>query len=338
VLRDSLLTGFRLWGVRRVQRRTIVGGGAVLLVLGAIGLWNWRLVAVILGAIAMAAAVLVHHGRAPEETMEPAGEGWAFGGERIAFRLVSQVLDRKPREIAERLAARYRPGQLVELVLWVVATDRTGQPWTLVQDRFGDDVPSVTASAVGLVPGACDPYLEAQRLSLAETGLALADVLVVGWGTDTSLDARRDAIIVIGQTSMGIEQLGSHEYEGGPRRSHLVELHPDSVARSLASVDARRWQAAAVRGLVQGLDVLYPGSGPLVEELVAEPWRNRRMFSRLGRLTDGTKDRDEVVVSPVVLKVIDGGLTEEREVRTPIAVDRALSWEATSRAVPTRYR
>jgi hypothetical protein len=314
---------------------------AGLVLLSAVGLWDWRMAAVVLGAAVVAAAALVHHVRAPEETLEPAGEGWAFGGERIAFRLVSEVLDRKPREIAERLAARYRPGQLVEMVLWVVATDRTGQPWTLVQDRFGDDVPSVTASAVGLVPGACDPYLEAQRLSLSETGLALADVLVVGWGTDTSLDARRDVIIVIGQTSVGVEQLGSHAYEGGERRSHLVELHPDSVARSLASVDARRWQGAAVRGLVQCLEVLYPGSGPLVEENVVEPWRSRRMFSRLGRLTEGAGDRDEVVVSPVVLKVIDGGLTEEREereVRKPIAVDRALSWEATSRAVPTRYR
>jgi hypothetical protein len=307
-------------------------------VLGAVGLWNWRLMAVIVGASVVGAAALVRHMRAPEATLEPAGEGWAFGGERIAFRLVSEVLDRKPREVAERLAARYRPGQLVELVLWVVATDRTGQPWTVVQDRFGDDLPSVTATAVGLVPGACDPYLEAQRLALSETGLALADVLVVGWGTDSSLDARRDAIIVIGQTTVGAEQLGSHMPEDGERRSHLVELHPDSVARSLGSVDARRWQGAAVLGLVQCLGVLYPGSGPLVEELVAEPWRNRRMFSRLGRLTEGSGDRGEMVVSPVVLKVIDGGISEEREVRTPVAVDRALSWEVTPRAVPTRYR
>ncbi|NNC93047.1 MAG: hypothetical protein HKN80_11220 [Acidimicrobiia bacterium] len=294
-----------------------------------------------LGAATVAAVALIRHMRAPEETLEPAGDGWAFGGERIAFRLVSQVLDRKPREVAERLAARYRPGQLVELVLWVVATDRTGQPWTLVQDRFGDDVPSVTASAVGLVPGACDPYLEAQRLALSETGLALADVLVVGWGSDSSLDARRDAIVVIGQTSVGAEQLGSHVYEGSTRRSHLVELHPDSVARSLASVDARRWQAAALHGLVQCLDVLYPGSGPLVEELVVEPWRNRRMFSRLGRLTGALGDREDEIVGPVVLKVIDGGITEEREDRpvpTELSIDRALSWEGTSRAVPTRYR
>jgi len=341
VLRDSLLTGFRLWGVRRVQRRTIVGGIAGCVVLAAVGLWNWRMVAVVLGAAVMVATALSHRGRSSEETLEPAGEGWAFGGERIAFRLVSDVLDRKPREITERLAARYRPGQLVEMVLWVVASDRTGQLWTLVQDRFGDDVPSVTSSAVGLVPGVCDPYLEAQRLSLSETGLALADVLVVGWGTDTSLDARRDAIIVIGQTGVGVEQLGSHVYEGGARRSHLIELHPDAVARSLASVDARRWQGAAVRGLVQCIDVLYPGSGPLVEELVADPWRNRRMFSRVGRLTKGAGDRDELVVSPVVLKVIDGGITEqreEREVGKPFNVERALSWEATSRAVPTRYR
>jgi len=338
VLRDSLLTGFKVWGVRRVQLRSIAGIAAGVAVLGVIGIWSWRAAAIAAGAAVTAVVVLKHQTRAPQEISEPTGEGWAFAGERIAFRPVSEVLDRKPRETAERLAARYRPGQVVEMVLWIVAIDGTGQPWTLVQDRFGDTVPSVTASAVGVVPGACDPYLEAQRLSLKETGLALADVLVVGWGTDTSLDTRRDVIMVIGQTSVGVDRLGSHMYEGGLRRSHLVELHPDSVARSLTSVDARRWQAAAIRGLVRCVEVLYPGAGPLIEELAAEPWRSRRMFSRLGRLTEGAGEREQLVVNPVVLKVVDGGLTEEIEVRAPIPHYRALSWEGTARAVPTRYR
>ncbi|MDH3518385.1 MAG: hypothetical protein OEM66_05630, partial [Acidimicrobiia bacterium] len=63
VLRDSLLTGFRLWGVRRVQRRTIVGGIAGCVVLAAVGLWNWRMVAVVLGAAVMVATALSHRGR-----------------------------------------------------------------------------------------------------------------------------------------------------------------------------------------------------------------------------------------------------------------------------------
>lgn len=311
----------------------------VVVAVGAMGLlWVWSRPAAIAALIVAIASPLSRRLRIPEPAVEPAGVGWVFGGERIAFRPVSEVLDHTPREIAERLAARYEPGRVVEMVLWIVATDRTGQPWTLVQDRYGDHVPSVTASAVGIVPGACDPYLEAQRLALAETGLALADVLVVGWGSDTSLDARRDTIIVIGQTSVGAEELGSHEYQFGDRRSHLVELHPDSVARSLGSVDARRWQAAAIRGLVRGMEVLYPGSGTLLEELVAEPWRNRRMFGRLGRLTDGAVDREEPqIVHPVVLKVVDGGLTEEREERMPIRMNRALSWERSARTIPTRY-
>lgn len=348
MLRDSLLTGFKLWGVRRVQVRTVAAIATGVAVLGGIGVWSWRAAAMAVAAAVVAVAVLRHQTPAPGEISEPTGEGWVFAGERIGFRSVSEVLDRKPREIAERLAARYRPGQAVEMVLWVVTTDRTGQPWTMVQDRFGDTVPSVTATAVGVVPGACDPYLEAQRLSLNETGLALADVLVVGWGTDTSLDRRRDVIMVIGQTSVGVERLGSHSYEGGDRRSHLVELHPDSVARSLTSVDARRWQAGAVRGLVRCLEVLYPGAGPLVEELTVEPWRNRRMFSRLGRLTEGAGEREERVegeervVSPVVLKVVNGGLSEELEERAPVRIPmphyRAISWEGSARAIPTRYR
>ncbi len=337
MLRDSLLTGYRIWGVRRVRVRTIAGIALGVAVLGVIGLWNWGAASMAAGAAVVAVAVPKFRKPAPEEISTLRDDAWAFAGERIAFRSVSEVLDRKPREIADRLAARYRPGQVVEMVLWIVATDGTGQPWTLVQDRYGDAVPSVTATAVGLVPGACDPYLEAQRLSLAETGLALADVVVVGWGTDTSLDKQRDVIMVIGQTSVGAEQLGSHEYEEGLRRSHLVELHPESVARSLTSVDARRWQAAAVRGLVRCLELLYPGAGPLVEELAVESWRSRRIFSRLGRLTEGAGDREGLVVNPVVLKVIDGGLTQEPEERAALVHDRALSWEATPRAIPTRY-
>ncbi len=337
MLRDSLLTGFRIWGVRRIQARTVlvVGGSFALIVF--LGFWIWRVALIAVGALLVGIAYVKQRLGTAEEIPDPAGHGWVFGGERFAFRSVSEVIDRRPREITERLAARYRPDQTVEMVLWLVANDGTGQPWTLVQDRFADPLPSITASAVGVVPGACDPYLEAQRLSLNETGLALADVLIVGWGTDSSLDSRRDVIVVIGRTSVGAEKLGSHMYEGGGRRSHLVELHPDSVARSLGSVDARRWQAAAVRGMVRTMEVLYPGSGALLEEMVADPWRNRRMFTRLGRLTEGGEDQQPMVVNPVVLKVVNGGVVEEPELRGPIDHDRALNWEWSSRAVPTRY-
>jgi len=337
MLRDRLLTGFKIWGVRRIRSRTVFAVVAGIGVVSFLGLWSWRATAVAAGALVAGAAFVKHRLDAPEEASEPAGTGWVFGGERLAFRSVSEVLDRRPREITERLAARYRPGQTVEMVLWIVAKDGTGQPWTLVQDRFADPLPSITASAVGMVPGVCDPYLEAQRLSLSETGLALVDVLVLGWGTDSSLDSRRDVIVVVGHTSVGAEKLGSHLYEGGGRRSHLVELHPDSVSRSLGSVDARRWQAGAVRGLVGAMEVLYPGVGPLLEELVTEPWRNRRMFARLGRLTESDGDRELKVVDPVVLKIVQGGIVEEPEVRRRLEPDRALSWEGSARAVPTRY-
>ena len=338
MLRDDLLTGVRLWGVRRVRLAPLVIAAVAIAGFTFLWMWNWLVALLVVGGAGFA----VVGGRSrpgADETQSPAPrKGWAFGGELFAFRSVSEVLDRAPREIAQRLSTRYREGQTVEMVLWIIAKDGTGKPWTLVQDRFGDPVPSVTASAVGEVPGACDPYLEAQRLSLAETGMALADVVVVGWGTDASLDARRDVILVIGQTNASAEELGSHGYRDPNRRSHLVEIHPDSLARSLGSVDARRWQAAAVRGAASCLELLYPGSVPLLEELVRELWRNRRMFSRLGRLTERTEERDlSAVVHPVVLKVVDGGLSEETEKRAPVPIDRALSWERTVRAIPTRY-
>ena len=336
MLRDDLLTGVRLWGVRRVRIGPAALVAAAVAGFGLLWMWNWVAALVVAAGIGSAAV----RGRAGGEAADPqaAGEGWAYGGERFAFRSVSEVLDRSPREIVQRLSARYRPGQAVEMVLWIIAKDGTGKPWTLVQDRFGDPVPSITATAVGNVPGACDPYLEAQRLSLSETGLALADVVVVGWGADSSLDTSRDTILVIGQTNASADELGTHAYGDPNRRSHLVEVHPDSLARSLGSVDARRWQAAAVRGAARCMELLYPGSGPLLEELVTDPWRNRRMFSRLGRLTERAEDRDLMpVVHPVVLKVVDGGLSEETEERVPIPVDRALSWESTVRAIPIRY-
>lgn len=339
MLRDDLLTGVRVWGVRRVPARNLAVLAGASAVLGLALFWNWPLV---LGAVATVAAVYAGRGhRRPGRAPELTGPGWLFGGERLAFRSVSEVHDLEPDRVADRLAARYGLADSVDLVLWLVAWDKTGRPWTLVQERFDDDLAHITATAVAPVPGACDPYLEAQRLSLIETGFALVDVVVLGWGTDSSLERPRDALLVIGRTGAGAEELGSHQYEGGGRRSHLVELHPESVARSLGAVDARRWHAAAVRGLVRCMALLFPGSGALIEELVAEPWRNHRMFRRLDRLTTAPVGSDEAapaVVPPVVLKVVDGGLTEEVEERSVAPrIDRALSWERTARAIPTRY-
>jgi hypothetical protein len=323
--------------VRRVPARNIAVLAGTSAVTGLALLWNW-LVAVAFVAVAL--LVLARRSdRGLEPPAVPGGSGWLFGGERLAFRPVSEVLGLEPAEIADRLAVRYGPADRVDMVLWVVASDKTGKPWTLVQDRFGDDLAPITATVVASVAGACDPYLEAQRLSLVETGFALVDVVVIGWGTDSSLDGPRDALLVVGRTSAGAEELGSHTYHGGGRVSHLVELHPDSVARSLGSVDARRWHAAAVRGLVRCMEILYPGTAGLLDELVAEPWRNRRMFRRLDRLTTApAAEEASEIVPPVVLKVVDGGLVEEVEERPVLVrIDRALSWERAGRAVPTRY-
>ena len=178
MLRDNLLTGVRVWGVRRVPARNLAVLAGASAALGLALVWNWSFV---LGAVVAAAfAYAARSERGLELPTEANGPGWMFGGERLAFRPVSEVLDLKPGEIAERLTARYGPSDRVDLVLWMVAWDKTGKPWTLVQDRFGDDLAPITATAVAEVPGACDPYLEAQRLALAETGCALVDVVVIG--------------------------------------------------------------------------------------------------------------------------------------------------------------
>ncbi len=328
--RGRLLTGIRLWGGRRIQAATIIGalGGTVLL--AVLFTWYWSV-----GAVTIGAAVLVYresrllHPSPPP--WRPPGAGWFFGGELFAYAELGRV--GHPRQVIDQLAAAYQKGQAVELLVWIAAKDQAGHSWTLVQNQYGAATSSVTATVVGEVPGACDPYVEAERLVMAEMGFPLHDATVIGWGVDWSLDKTRDVIVVAGRTQ---EPAGSFAPKGDDRKWQLFELHPESVARALARFEADSWQASAVFGLATCLDRLHPKAGALMEELVTERWEVRRMFTRLGRLTGGMGEQPPgLVVDPVVMSVDHGVIRERRQPRP--GPRRVLAWERPTRRTPTRY-
>lgn len=329
--RGGLLTGIRLWGVRRIQVATIgrVLVGVALLV--ALLMWHWIAGAVTIGAVGIvhSRSRLLHPAQAPR----PSGRGWFFAGELLAYAGLGVVGHPRQRDVIEQLASAYDKGETVELLVWVTTADRTEQTWTLIQDKF--TASTVTASAVGQVSGACDPYFEAEQLVMSEIGVALHDVTVIGWGLDWSLDRTRDVIVATGHTDV---PAGSFTPIGKESSWHLVELHPESVARSLTRVEPDKWQASAVFGLVTCLEQAYPKARALVEELVTEQWKMRTMFARLGRITRSPSVRaPELVVDPVVMSVEHGMVRERRQSRPRTRPNRVLSWERTSRRTPTRY-
>ena len=102
MLRDELLTGVRLWGVRRVRITPLLAAAAAIGGFTFLWMWNWPVALLAVGGAGF--ALLGGLSNRGEEEAQTPGEGWAFGGERFAFRSVSEVVDRAPREIARRLS------------------------------------------------------------------------------------------------------------------------------------------------------------------------------------------------------------------------------------------
>ena len=330
--RRRLLTGIRLWGVRRVQVATVVRAVVGAALLAVLFLWHWfaGAVTVVAAGIAYVVSRLLDPSPLP---YRPGGRGWFFGGELLAFAELGVIDLPRQRQVIDKLADEYRNGEEVELLVWVTTTDQTGQLWTLVQDQFGFATPTVTASTVKQVPGACDPYIEAENLVVAEFGVPLVDVTVVGWGLDWSRDVAVDVILVVGHTQA---PAGSFAPTADNRSWQLVELHPDAVARALTRFDPARWRASAVWGLASCLELAHAGGRALLEELVPEPWRSRGMFSRLAQLASVRAEQPpSLVVDPVVMSVDHGAISERRQTRPRPA--RALAWERPDQRIPTRY-
>ena len=328
--RGRLFAGIRLWGVRRNQAASIVGAILGAALLAVLFMWQW-----VIGAVTIGAAGIVYFDSRLLNTQapwRPPGSGWFFGGELLAYAALGAIRHPRQRQVIDQLAGEYKKGETVELLVWVTSTDQTGQRWTLVQDQYGLANPMVTASVVGQIPGACDPYVEAAQLVMSEIGVRLEDVTVLGWGLDWSGHMSRDVIVVIGQT-----RAPAFTPTRESRSWQLVELHPDSVARTLTRFDARRWQAAAVWGLAACLDLDDPKGRTLLEASVVDSWKSKRMFKRLDRLTEGVSvdPPPTLVVDPVVVSAEHGVVAERRPTR-PRAT-RALAWERPTQRIPTRY-
>lgn len=344
-MRDSLLTGFKLWGVRRIERASVmqVAAGVTILVL----LSAWHLYA---GAVTALVAGIAYgrsrHRQARERRPIRRGRGWWFAGQRLRLAPFTEA----HRMTTEEVIAARSDKPDADLILWVIANDGTGEPWIRAQENPG---PILTATVTGPIGPGADPYLEAQRLALKGAGVSLADIAVVGWGIDFSGEYPRQVVVAVGHTTAGTNALRNQSRDG-PSRYQLVEVHPDSVARVLTTVAPGAWEAAAVRGLVAALEIVHPTGRALLEEKVEEKWRLRMMFDRLNRLTASAEERERSrreeephrdPAKVVVLKAVDGVVQHVEERLSQVShanwgsgrPSRSLSWESTSRTIPNRY-
>lgn len=332
--RERLVTGIRIWGVRRIQAATIARAwlGTLLVVLSF--MWHWFAGAVTIGAVGIAFAV--SRLSRPSEDQRPRGlRGWSFGGQVFAFARLGVIDPARQRQVIDALH-EYHNGETIELLVWVTARDEAGNRWALVQEDFASTPPRVTASVASRVPRASDPFIEAEQLAAAAIGIEVDEVSLIGWGIDWSQSRAVDVLVAVAQTRA---PAGSFTPGGSDRSWRLVELHPDPIAGILTRFDAARWQAAAVWSLAALLDGVHPGTQLLLEELVYEPWKSKQMFSRLGRLTATIADPESQSSDPVVLEVDNGSVIQRRQARPRPhpRPNRALSWEIPDRRTPTRY-
>ncbi len=178
--------------------------------------------------------------------------------------------------------------------------------------------------------------MESEQIAAVEMGIEVHAVNVIGWGIDWSQSRAVDVLVVWAETQA---PAGSFTPAASDRSWRLVELHPDPIATILTRFDVGHWQAAAVWSLSALLDRVYPTSQSVLEELVFEPWKTKRMFTRLGRLTSSMGDPEPQSSDPVVLAVENGSVIQRRQARPRPRPrpNRALSWEAVTRRTPTRY-
>jgi len=181
-----------------------------------------------------------------------------------------------------------------------------------------------------------DPYAVIQRNLASSLDVATVHSRLLRSGRD---DVGEVAVFVV-EGSLDARQMSELELDDA--EAIFVEVHPDTVARTMARTAAEEWSGTAVLGLVALVEDYYPASGPLIEGFVEEGWRTARQFGRLDKLTDREHEvRDPSALrvpspplSPVVVATEGGDVVE---VRRRYPTDQVLNWEAPSRAVPNRY-
>jgi hypothetical protein len=232
-----------------------------------------------------------------------------FANADLGFRVEGFAGDRRPRELVDDLAAaggRFSSGE-ISLQLWVVATDKQGQDWTIVQEIHEARPGRITwTSSIdsGLTvadfddAGRPNPFRATHRLVRAELDLPLVDIKLLGWGREHHSFGSRDAVVAYVTTSIGAEKLRGIEYPEGrvERTAHLVPIDLEGVAKALGWGHPVSWRGGSAFGLLELLEESQPGAWVALERRVAPRWYEKGMFARVERGTEKVTER--AVVAP----------------------------------------
>ena len=292
------------WGLARVRRRPlavavvlavavavavgVIWGGSVLLQVSLVLLVLLAAATLVPPAIRYVKSLLVE--RVP---WRDAGEQTHFAGASLRFVVGADTTAASPSEVPVTIQRHLDASVPIDLILWLVATDSEGRPWTLVQEQGETDSITrsyLTASIDAAITyadrdpmGNLDPYRTAHRAAKAELDVPLAQIDFVAWGRDLHPFGSRTVVLAIAGTSVPAERLAGHRYPEGDgfRRSWLTRLTPEGVTQALSSGHPDAWCGSAVYGLIEALDRYHRGSWAVVERDLAPRWREKTFFARV---------------------------------------------------------
>lgn len=163
----------------------------------------------------------------------------------------------------------------------LVAYDRAGRPWTLVQRRGSGIAEDTGTWATSIhesfsaddvtVDGRIDPYLTATRGAREELGISLTKIEFFVVATDEgSLPGQRPSrtggfeLIGWAETSLAAERLGDTRFRGRDKfeaaETLAMELSVESLVKLLLVAHPSMWFPPALLAVAETLERLKPGS------------------------------------------------------------------------------
>ncbi|RZV45881.1 MAG: hypothetical protein EX267_04560 [Acidimicrobiia bacterium] len=303
------------WWFRRLRAKRLLGF-SVLVVAAAAGGWLYGgptsaavggVVALVVVGIVLAKPVRAIASRlflrTPPWQAEPGP--LAFAGADLGFTVDGFAAGETPRELVDTISAaggRFESGE-ISLELWLVASDKQGQDWTIVQElslppagkkAWTSSVDGELAFADFDETGRPNPFRATHRLAKSELDVPLVDIDILGWGREQLHPVgTRDTVVVFARTSVAAEKLSGFEYPESreERMAHLVPVDLEGIAKSLGWGHPVHWRGGAVFGLLELLEHYEPGAWAALEEKVAPRWYEKGMFARVERGTEKATER-----------------------------------------------
>jgi 8-oxo-dGTP pyrophosphatase MutT (NUDIX family) len=188
-------------------------------------------------------------------------------------------LRRQVVSLADDFSPFLHPGAGINVCL--VAYDRVGRPWTLVQRRGSgiaeDTGPWATSLHEGFAgddvtaDSMIDPFLTAQRAAREELGISLTKieffVVAMDEGSLPGQPVTRSGgfeVIGLAETSLPAERLGDTRFRGRDKFESAefvaLELNASSVFKLLSEHPPEQWFSPALVAVVETLERLRPGS------------------------------------------------------------------------------